>query len=318
VVHQLVVGCTQLWVARVGAQARTVDQRLRVFDAEADGERLGLQVHAAPVKHLEGVARAVPDGQHHVMRGDALAAFQQHGLHPAVGDLDVRHLALEADLRAQLLHFVAHPFHHADQAEGADVRFAHIQDLFRRTGLDELGHHLAPEETRVLDAAVQLAVGEGARTALAELHVGLGIEPALAPQGPGVLGAFAHFLAAFQNDGPETHLRQQQPGEDAARAETDHHRALLQTFRRTGDVSVFHVRRGRDVRNLFLQQCGFIRHFHVQRVDEHDEILLARIVTAAKDVVAPECIRADTQPFHDGGFQSVGGMVERQADLGEA
>ena len=77
---------------------------------------------------------------------------------------------------------------------------------------------------RVLDLAVELAVGEGAGAAFAELHVRLRVEHALAPQAPGVLGALAHCLAALQDDRPEAHLRQHQAGEEAARPEADDHR----------------------------------------------------------------------------------------------
>src|SRR5471032_2044297 len=48
VVHQLVVGRAEFWMPGVFAQARRVDQRLRVFNPEAHRERLGLHVHATP------------------------------------------------------------------------------------------------------------------------------------------------------------------------------------------------------------------------------------------------------------------------------
>src|ERR1700739_2793693 len=101
----------------------------------------------------------------------------------------------------------AQRLHHADQAEGADVRLGDEQDLLGRAGLDELGQHLAREVARVADLAPQLAVRERAGAALAELHVRLRIELALAPQAPGVLGALAHFLAAFEHDRPHAPLR---------------------------------------------------------------------------------------------------------------
>jgi hypothetical protein len=70
VVHQLVVGGAEDLVAGVGAEAGLVDQRLRVLDAEADREGLGLDINALFVQHLEGVAGAVADGQHDVVGGD--------------------------------------------------------------------------------------------------------------------------------------------------------------------------------------------------------------------------------------------------------
>jgi hypothetical protein len=141
---------------------------------------------------------------------------------------------LETNLAPQRHDLGAHLLDHADQAEGADVRLADVQDLFGRAGLDELGEHLAGQVTRVGDLAPELAVGEGAGAALAKLHVGLGVQLALAPQAPGVLGALAHRLAALQHDRAQAHLRQDQRGEDAAGAEADDDRA--QWHRARGEV----------------------------------------------------------------------------------
>ena len=78
VVHQLVVGRAEDRVAGVGAEARAVDHALRMLDAEADRERLGLHEHAAPVQHLEGVARAVAEREHHVVGAQLLARGERH------------------------------------------------------------------------------------------------------------------------------------------------------------------------------------------------------------------------------------------------
>jgi hypothetical protein len=86
------------------------------------------------------------------------------------------------------------------------VRFADVEDFRRRARLDELFQHLAAVKLRVLDLAVQLAVGEGAGAAFAELDVRFRVQRVLAPQAPGVLGAFAHGLAALEDDWLEAHL----------------------------------------------------------------------------------------------------------------
>ena len=81
--------------------------------------------------------------------------------------------ALEAHLAAERDDLLAHRRDDAGEAEGADVRLADVEDLRRRAGAHEFVHHLAAVELRILDLAVELAVGEQARAALAELHVGL-------------------------------------------------------------------------------------------------------------------------------------------------
>jgi hypothetical protein len=51
-----------------------------------------------------------------------------------------------------------------------------VEDLLRRAGLDELGRAPCGRDARVLDLAVELAVGEGAGAAFAELHVRFRVE----------------------------------------------------------------------------------------------------------------------------------------------
>ena len=88
---------------------------------------------------------------------------------------------------------------------------------------------------------------KGSRPALAELHVRLGIEHALAPQPPGVLRALAHALAALQHDRSQPHLRQHQRREDAAWSEADDDRPRtlrrVEIDRRVPDEAVTRVRR---------------------------------------------------------------------------
>lgn len=169
-----------------------------MLDAKTQRERLGFDKDAAIVQHLEGVARAVAHGQHHVVTLQRFAVRQLQRAHLALIDLDVVDPRFETHFTTQFVDGRTHLFHHADEAERADVRPAQIQDVVRRTGLDEFVQHLAAIVVRILDLAVQLAVGERPGPAFAELHVGFGVEHALAPQAEGVLGAFAHGLAAFR------------------------------------------------------------------------------------------------------------------------
>ena len=162
-VHQLVVGRAQQRVARVPSPARAVDEPLRMFDAKSDRKGLGLDVHAARVQHLEGVARTVSERQHHVVgaqrvgRAASMVEYLE-AANLAVFDQHVGHALLEADLAAERDDLLAHAFDHLHQLEGADVRVRDVEDLGRRAGLDEFFHHLAAEKARVLDLAVELAV----------------------------------------------------------------------------------------------------------------------------------------------------------------
>ena len=151
-----------------------------------------------------------------------------------------------------------------------------MKDLGRRARGDELVHDLAAEKARVLDLAVELAVGEQTGATFAELHVALGVEGALAPQAPGVLGALAHRLAALQHDGLEAHFGQRERGEQAARAQAHHHRAFpLEGAEAGGCMPRWvpgHVGCGAHVRVLRVlrEQRGLLRRVGEREVDDVD------------------------------------------------
>jgi len=240
----------------------------------------------------------------------------------AVLDLHVGHALIEADLAAQRHDLLADVLDHLHQLEGADVRMRDVEDLGRRAGLHELFHHLAAEEARVLDLAVELAVGESAGTAFAELHVRLGVEHALAPQAPGVAGALAHGLAAFEHDGPEAHLREHQRREDAAGAEADHHGPQRQAFGRAGRRCVAHVGRVLDVwvARVLREQGGFefrVGQLHVADVDG-EQFDLARIEAALVYVVGSDRFEGDAERLSDQCGQRLWRVVEREFEFGDS
>ena len=295
VVDEFVVGGTEDAVAGEVAEAGAVDDRLRVFDAHADGKRLGLDMHAAVEQHLEGVARRMADGEDDMVGLDRLAGFGDDAAHAAEAvaaglDDDVGDLRAEAVFTAQGFDLGAQAFDHGDQAEGADMRLGDEEDLLGRAGGDEFGQHLAGDGFGRLDAGIELAVGEGSGAALAELHIAFGHQHAAAPQAPGVLGAFAHHLAAVEDDRAVAHLGEDQRGEDAAGAGADDDRALPGGGGCVGDGAVARVgRRAEGARQDLVarglpQQGGFVGDLDVHGIDQEDVGPLARIPGAAGDM----------------------------------
>lgn len=263
-VHQLVIGRAQQLVAGVLAQPRAVNQALRVFNAETHREGFGFHVDAAFVQHADGVARTVAQRQHHVVGaqlviGSIVQVLHGEAAHLPIFDQHVTHALLKPHLAAQRDDLFAHVFHHLDQFEGADMRFADQQNFGWCASLDELGHDLAAQMARVLDLAVKLAVGKGAGAAFTKLHIGFGVQNLFAPQAPGVLGAFADLFAALQDDGFKPHLCQQQGRKNSAGAKTNHHGPHGRRGIGMGHRVVVLVRRGPDVRVGFelLEQTRF-------------------------------------------------------------
>jgi len=187
---------------------------------------------------------------------------------------------------------------------------------------------------KVPNLAPQLAVRERAGAAFAELHVRLRIELALAPQAPGVLGAFAHFLAALEHDRAQAHLRQDQRREDAARAEADDDRAMArgrsgngcagaleEAFGRLADEAIAHVGRRPHVRVALEagEHGGLVDgEFAVDGVDQHDGRALAGVVAALEDGERRQVRVTHAQPRHDRRTQGVVGMIEWQAQFGDS
>ena len=301
--HQLVVRGAELGVAGEAAEARAIDQRLRMLDAKTDREWFGLEEHAAPLQHAQRVARAVPQREHHVAAAQRLTVLEQRPFDLALVDQQIGDPALEAHLAAERDDLRAHLLDDAGEAEGADVRLADEQDFLGRAGAHELVHHLAAVEFWILDLAVELAVGEQARPTLAELHVGLGRQDLLAPQRPGVLGSASHVAAALEHDGLESHLRQQQRGEQTAGAEADDQRPLGQCRRAPSPPGGTRcpVRHRSAGRASALEHCGLVGHLRVDDADEKDAgVLLARVVAAFEQRVFEQFGVADPEAPDDG------------------
>ena len=251
-----------------------------MLDAKADGEGLGFEEHAAPLEHAEGVARAVAQRQHHVAAAQScspLASTTPSML--AVLDQQVGDLALEAHLAAERDDLLAHRRHHAGEAEGADMRLADVEDLRRRAGAHELVHHLAAVELRILDLAVELAVGEQPRAALAELHVGFRVSACSCATGAqvswvrrrtsrprsstiGLKPICASSSAANRPHGTEAH----------------HERALLQLRGRLRHRVVGGVGRRAHlaVAREAPQHRRLVAHLHVDDADEQDALFFLR------------------------------------------
>ena len=164
---------------------------------------------------------------------------------------------------------------------------------------------------RILHLAVEFAVRKGAGAAFAELHVRLRVQLVVAPQFPGVLRAFAYRLAAFQHQRLEAHLRQDQCGEDAGRPEADDDRALLQVVRRLSDKVVARVGTRLDARIVgeSREHRRFVVDLQIDRVDEEQRILLARVVAALEHGEFADGRFGDAQTSGDGARQRLWRML---------
>jgi hypothetical protein len=126
----------------------------------------------AAVEHGESVAGAVADGEDDRAGVDLLAGPQGQASDVAGGvEVDIIDAGREAVFAAQGFDFCADALDDGHQAEGADMGSCRRKDFVGGAGFDKFGQQFAGEVAWVFDAAVELAVGESAGTALAELDV---------------------------------------------------------------------------------------------------------------------------------------------------
>ena len=83
-----------------------------MLDAKTNRKRFGFQINAALVQHLKGVARAVANGQHHMVAGNVLTARERQAFQFALDDLHVRDFLLEAKFATKLDNARTHLLNH--------------------------------------------------------------------------------------------------------------------------------------------------------------------------------------------------------------
>ena len=215
-------------MAGLRAEARGVDQRLRMLDAEAHGERFCLHVNTGVIQHLERVTRRVSQCHHDMIRAnlDAIIATHTDNTTRIIRTIEQQLI----DTRAET-HFTAesddggaHVLDHRDQTERSDMRLGHIQNFFRRTRLHKLRQHLAAVMEFIRDLRIQLPIRKCPCTTLTKLHIRFRSENAFAPQTPRRRRAFLHRFTALNDDRLETHLRQHQSRKQSTRSHTDNNR----------------------------------------------------------------------------------------------
>ena len=232
-----------------------VDRFLPVLNAHTHGEGLALHRYAHLMQPPEAVPRRVADGEDQVAAGERLGPA---GVGDpcadqciAFGDKPVQP-GLKTDFPAEGDDFLSDILHHADQHVGADVGLCVVDDGLRRAVGGELLQH--PEHPPVVGAGVELAVGEGAGAALAELDVGLRVQCPAFAESFNCGGALFGLLPAFEHDRLRPGFCQQQSRKHARRAEADDDGTLVHIDRRN---LIDRRRIGRGVLSGFLHRPFF-------------------------------------------------------------
>ena len=201
------------------------------------------------------------------------------------------------------------------------MRLADVQDLLRRAGLDELVStlrvrwrgsliwlHSLPSEKVPAPPSPNCTFDSGSSTPRRHR-----------PQVSRVRSRTA--LPRSSTIGRRPICASTQRGEDAAGAEADHHRPRrvrwLEVGRRLRDEAVARVGRRPEVRiaRVAREHVGLVGHLAVDRVDQHQRRLSARIDRAAEHGERHEPRVAHAQPLDDRSAQRGIVMVERKSQF---
>ena len=224
---QFVIGGSQFLVSGKIMINRTVDQALRMFDADADGKSFGRHRHPAAEEHFKRITRTVADRQH--QGGNRLFVYAAAG----VADFDsfqtvivsqqIFQPVLKTVFAAERNNFGTNILHDLRQPIGAEVRLGQIQNLFRRACSRQLAKNFGRVHI-LFDAGHQFAVGKSTGAAFAELNVGILLQTAAAPETFHVALPLGHRLAAFQHNRPGSRTSQSQSRKHAGRTAADNQR----------------------------------------------------------------------------------------------
>ena len=202
-----------------------VDIRLPVLNAHTHGKRLLLHGHALGMKMFKGVPGGVTDGQYQPVAGQGVDAVSVPDLRPGQPAFFYNKMlqaVFKAHFPAQRNHAAADVLHHVNENVGADVGLRVIQNVFRRAVGGKLGEH--PAHALVVGAGIQLPVGKGTGSPLAELHIALRVQLTNRAEPVHRRLTAEGVLPPLDDDGPGACPGQYQRGEHPRRAKTHHHR----------------------------------------------------------------------------------------------
>ena len=285
-----------------------------MLDAHAHGEGLGLHGKAQAVEHLEGIPGAVTDGEDGVVTVDDLAALQLQPRQLSAFAADARHLAVEADLAAKPDDGVPQILDHRQQHIGAHMGLGVIEDVLPGAAFDELLQD--PADSGIVDAGVQLAVGEGPRAALAELDIASWIQLSGGEKVFNLGIAAGGVLAPFQHQGPKPRPGQDQGSEHARGAEAHHHRALGRGHIAFGDLIIGNGGHRSPLAAGLADQLLLIAiDHHIDGVDDLDIRLFPGVHAALYELEPPDLGRGDPQELGRLELELADVMLRRQGNI---
>ena len=214
-----------------------IDHFLRMFNPYTHCKRLRLHQDPCPFQLEKGVSGTVSHGKHRHGSLQILPVIDGHTHQPAVFDIKIGHTGAEPDGAAPCFDLMAHVLNDGDQLVSPEMGLLVIQDLRRSSRFTENPQYFLIAPMRIFHRGIQLSVGKGPGSALAELHIGLCVQNSRVPELFHFLLADVRLVSPLQQDRAVAALCQIIGTEQTRRTAAYDHRSLCKflasRFRKT-------------------------------------------------------------------------------------
>ena len=211
-----------------GSVLNAVDELLRVFDPEAEGERFGFQRHPGSAQHLKRIPGAVPDCQKEDGSRDSDLIVQDGPLDGSLMNFQPCQLGSKSIFRPLLLQIFSQAQDDTSQPVRTEVGSLQVKDFLR--GAKAAKGFENESNSRILKAGVEFPIRKSAGSSFPELHVASRVQIPFLPEAINILHPFRDFFSPFDNQGGYPGFHQTQSGKKACRTGSHNDRTLLGPF----------------------------------------------------------------------------------------
>ena len=254
------------------------------------------------------------NGQNRPVTFDNAAVLQFQAGKGTVFPADTHHLGIEADFAPQREDPLADILHNGQQHIGTHMGLGIVEDILPGTGFDELLQD--PADPWIVDTGVQLAVGEGTGTTLAELNIASCIQLTGFKELLHLFMAALGILAPLQDQRLQARHRQNEGCKHTCRAKANHNRPLFRLNIGFRHLIIGNGSNGSPLTAALLQNFLFAALYcHINGIDDAHIGFLPGIDAAADDPESPNFGRGNAQHLRRLKLQLVRIMLRRQGNI---
>src|SRR5690606_25387881 len=218
-----------------------VDKLLRMFNANTQRKRLGLDSEPLIVKEVEDVAGGMTRSQDHCLTVQFVAVVCCHYSNPAIANDQIRNPFTKVYDTTRFQDALPYGSNDARQPVSADVRMGIIQDVLR-CAVRHKDIEYAPDVAPLVRPRIQLAIRIGASPSFTKAIVRVWVYNVMPVDRRQVATPLPHILAPFDNHRSESQLDQPQGSKQSCRTTPhDDHTWRCRTVGICGHMTCWHI-----------------------------------------------------------------------------